>query len=228
MTIKRGQPWGDAVTLPNDAPVANTDADLAALIQADLDAKGLAIAETSSCDHAGGHGISPIIGLTGGDLHRTLGSPSHSVDDLRSGAGMGFPMDLGVVEFDAPSGLSACLFVAHLIATSDPRSRLWKGRSVILINAAFRGTQNLAPHGHPNDGRLDLIDGSLGWLDRKRALERVYAGAHVPHPQLKESRVRSVGVSEESGLHIWADGIYVCTATEFTVNCLSDAFTVVV
>lgn len=214
MTIKRGQPWGEALTLPSDAPVASTDAELAALIEVDTDASG--------------QDISPIIGLTGGDLHRTLGSPSHSADDLRSGAGLGFPMDLGVVEFESASQQPSRMFVAHLIATSDPRGRLWRGRTVIAMNAAFRGTQNLAPHGHPNDGRLDLIDGSLGWLDRKRASERAYAGAHVPHPQLRESRVRSVDVDDQGGLHIWTDGVYLGATTGFSLRCVPDAFTVVV
>lgn len=71
------------------------------------------------------------------------------------------------------------------------------------MNAAFRGAENLAPRGHPNDGRLDLIDGQLAsHLDRRRAHKRTYAGSHVPHPNLEETRVRDISISNETELYV--------------------------
>lgn len=223
MTIRAGEPWGEPLVLPRKAAVAQDDAELARLANHLL---GVG-ADEPLPDPATDRGARPVIGLVGGDLHRTLGSPNRDAEQLRSGAGMGFPMDLGLVTVTNPAGTSRQLFAAHLVATSDRRGRLWKGRTVIVMNAAFRGIQNLAPRGHPNDGRLDVLDGQLGLRDRRRALERAPAGAHVPHPSLHERRVRSLEVSSPRPLHLWADGVSLGSATGFTVNCLADALTVV-
>lgn len=211
MTIERGMPWGEPMSLPESAPVAGSDRELASLIEQRM-----------------GSGTSIVVGLTDGDLHRTLGSPRHSVADLHSGSGMGFPMDIGVLSSDEIDRGGPTIFTAHLIATTSTRGVLWRGRTIIVMNAAFRGAQNLAPRSHPNDGRLDVIDGRLGMVDRRRALDRTTTGSHVPHPDLRVSHVREKDFESDTPLQIHVDGVRIGSVRSFAVRCIPDAATIIV
>lgn len=217
MTIQRGQPWGGPAALPDGAAVVDGDAALAEVISASID----------PADPPG----SPdaiVVGLTGGDLHRTLGSPMHTVDELRSGSAMGFPIDVGVLEAEDGTIDRPLVFTAHMIATSSSGGTLWRGRTIIAMNAAFNGDQNLAPRGHPNDGRLDVIDGALGTIDRRRALARTRTGSHLPHPGLKVAHVRERRFVTERPLTIHLDGVRIGKVGTFTLRCIPDAATIVV
>src|SRR5690606_1586121 len=55
VTIRRGEPWGAPGRLPEGAPIARDDQELAEL--------------AATADEG------TVVGLTGGDLHRTLGAP---------------------------------------------------------------------------------------------------------------------------------------------------------
>ena len=209
MTIRRGETWGCVGALGQGAAVLDDDAAAARVLQAALDA-GATL---------------PDIGLIGGDLHRTLGAPRHDAAGLYAGLGMRFPIDLGLLELDdAPPRV----FVAHLIAHSTPGDTLWRGRTVAVMNAAFLGPANLGPHGHPNDGRLDVTDGSLRRGDRRAAARRAPSGAHVPHPDLHERRVKELTVESAAPMRLVLDGVEVTRASRWTVRCLPDAVHVVV
>jgi hypothetical protein len=209
VTIRRGETWGSEGALADDAPVLEDDAAAARVLQAAFEL-GAPL---------------PDIGLVGGDLHRTLGAPRHDAQDLRDGRGMRFPIDLGVLEQDdAPPRL----FVAHLIAHSSGSDTLWRGRTVAVMNAAFLGSANLGPRGHPNDGRLDVTDGALRWGDRRAAARRAPSGAHVPHPDLHERRVKELAVESAAPMRLVLDGVPVASASRWRVRCLADAVHVVV
>jgi len=218
MTIRKGVEWGSPGTVDPSAPVVRTDAAASDVLQPLLDL-GEPLGE---------------IGLLGGDLHRTLGSPRHDEVDLRSGRGMRFPVDVGVVEFDDPEhGTVRRMFIAHLVATTPTRWRTgghrswWRGRTVMAMNAAFAEDANLAPRSHPNDGRLDVLDGELDRRERRQALRRTPMGAHVPHPSLAERRVKELQVSSDHPLRLRLDGIHVGDTAVFTVRCIPDAVTIV-
>lgn len=217
MTIERGKPWGGPMTLPRSAPVVASDAELASLVRRHLDRNG---------DPVKGDPI--VVGVTGGDLHRTLGSPRRDPQDLYDGEGMGFPIDVGVLTADELDHGAPFVFAAHLIATASRRGVLWRGRTIIVMNAAFRGAENLAPRGHPNDGRLDLIDGRLGLVDRRRALRRTTTGSHVPHPDLKVAHLRDRHFDSDEPLVVHLDASPVGRMRSFSVRCIPDAATIVV
>ncbi|MCX6525941.1 MAG: hypothetical protein NTX58_14460, partial [Actinobacteria bacterium] len=141
MTIRKGETWGQPGGIERPSEFVSTDSELAAVLQ------GCRNSQT----------VAPLIGLLGGSLHRTLGAPQRDEAALRSGQGYIYPIDVGVLGFsDAQGANQEVVFVAHLLALTDPRSRLWKGRTVIAMNAAFLDDLNLAPKSHPNDGRLDV------------------------------------------------------------------------
>jgi hypothetical protein len=195
--------------LASGAAVLDTDRAAALLLQAALDA---------------GEPL-PELGLVGGDLHRSLGSPRHDARDLYGGAGMRLPVDVGTVRLDdgAPQ-----VFVAHLVATARRGAAIWSSRTLVAMNATFRGELDLGPRAHPNDGRLDLTDGALPFQERRRGRRRARTGSHLPHPALRERRVRELTVTAEDRWFVWLDDELVGDARTLELRCVPDATVVVV
>lgn len=232
MTIRKGSPWGAPGALEPTAPVVGTDHDL-------VEALG-------SPDRPGDPGShDPLeIGLTGGDLHRSVGSPAHDPEDLRAGRGMRLPVDLGVVEpvgFVPHRSAAAAVdtdgepllqFCAHLVCIRRvrglPAPPLFARDTLVVMNAAYRKGANLAPRSHPNDGRLDVTEGRLGLWDSLRARRRMPTGTHVPHPRLHQRRVRTLERSFEHPMDLVVDSVAVGTATGVRVRCVPDALIIVV
>jgi hypothetical protein len=133
MTIEKGQPWGSPGTLPAEGLVVRSDAEARAIVERARRA---------------GESVPPL-GLLGGDLCRTVGGAGDEAR-LHSAEAMQLPSDLGAVLIDG----RLHWFVAHLVA----RKRWWRGRVYVAMNAEFIGRWDVAPRGHPNDGRLDTFD----------------------------------------------------------------------
>lgn len=153
----------------------------------------------------------PVLGLAGGDLARTLGG-SGALD-------VAFPVDLGQVLVDG----RLHLFVASCVV----RNRWWT-RTVAVGNAQWLGAWNLWPRGHPNDGRLDLLDARLGAGDLRKVRPRLRTGSHLPHPGVRERRVKAETVELERPLGVWLDGERVGEGRTFAFRCLPDALRVLV
>ena len=206
MPIAKGQPWGEPGPLPGGAVVVASDAAAREVLEGARRRKE----------------PFPALGLTGGDLCRTLGGgaggPARSERRLRSSGGVVFPVDLGEVMIDG----RLHLFVAHLVA----RNRLWT-RAFVAMNAQWLGPWNLGPRAHPGDGLLDTYDAALppGQLLAVRA--RLHHGAHLPHPGIEERRKPSVHVDLGRRLPVRLDGTVVGTASSFVVRVTPDALTVV-
>jgi diacylglycerol kinase family enzyme len=113
--------------------------------------------------------------------------------------------------------------VAHLVA----RNRLWT-RAFVVMNAQWLGGLNLGPRAHPNDGLLDVYDARLGLADVVKVRARARAGAHLPHPGIKERRVPAAQVGFDRPLTVWLDGMRVGPARGLSVRVDPDALTVVV
>ncbi len=211
MTIRRGHDWGDAGALAADAPVFATDFEASCALQASLDSGG---------------GLPAEIGLVGGDLHRTLGAPVHEERDLRSGRAMRLPVDVGIVRMDSGEDV---VMLAHLVAMSAGRGRIFNGKTLVVMNGAFVGSLNLGPRAHPNDGRLDVTIGTLPRADRRQARTRALTGSHLPHPALAEQRIAAATFDlGPDGLVVQVDGRHVGRARRLEVECRPDALVVVV
>ncbi len=208
MTIRKGESWGEPGGLAPGSPVVDTD---------DGARRHLQRSWSSSDDRSG----TPEIGILGGDLHRTLGAPRHDRADLLAGRATRFPMDLGTVQVDdGPEQV----FVAHLVATASPSGRLWSSRTVIAMNGSFAGQLNLGPRAHPNDGRLDIVDGRLPRQQRRAGRRRALTGSHVPHPDLAERRTAHVVIDSDRPLHLLLDGVSAGTGTRLELRCHPDAW----
>ena len=203
MTVRKGEPWGTPGRLPADGVIVRSDAEARAVVTAarrDLAAL-------------------PVLGLAGGDLARTCGATGDE-GRLRSDVAQQLPVDLGEVLVDG----SLHFFVAHLVA----RRSWWRGPVVVAMNAQYLGQWDVAPRSHPNDGRLDLLEADLPLGDRLKARARLVSGTHVPHPGIRERRVKAVQLDLVPGCRVWLDGECVGPARTLSIRTVPDALTVVV
>jgi diacylglycerol kinase family enzyme len=164
--------------------------------------------------HRRQHQPVPPLGLVGGDLWRTLGGRGDA-DRLRSPDAVQVPVDVGAALIDG----RLHWFVAHLVA----RRSWWWGRVVAVMNAEFHGAWDVAPGGHPNDGRLDVLEADLRLGDRLKARARLPAGAHVPHPGIKQRRVDAAQFDFDVPTRVWLDGEPVGRVRRLSVRVEPDA-----
>lgn len=202
MTITKGQPYGEPGPLPEGGVVVRSDGEARAVVE-QARRRGEPI---------------PALGLLAGDLCRTLGGPGdegrlHSPDAVR------FRVDLGEALVDGVPRW----FVAHVVA----RSRTWR-RCFVAMNAQWRGSWNLGPRAHPNDGLLDTYEARLTARDLMLVHRRLHHGTHLPHPAIAERRAGGVQIDLGRSLALELDGQRAGRVRILSVRVEPDALTVVV
>lgn len=203
MTIRKGEAWGQPGPLPRHGVVVRSDREARQIVTAARRA---------------GEPIPPL-GLLGGDLCRTLGGTGDE-HRLHSDQAVQLPVDLGAVLVDG----RLHWFVAHLVA----RRSWWFGRVVVAMNAQYLGDWDVAPKGHPNDGRLDVLDGDPALGQRWQARTRLRSGTHVPHPAIEERRVSAVQLDFARPTPIELDGDPIGEARTLSIRTESDALLCVI
>ncbi len=191
--IRKGEAWGAVGPLPPDTVVVRSNTQARAVVT-DARRNGRAI---------------PPLALLGGDLCRTLGGTGDEAR-LRSGGATEVGVDLGAVLLDG----RLHWFLAHLVA----RKGWWRGRVVVAMNAQFIGRWDVAPRGHPNDGRLELLDADLPLGTRMQVRSRLATGTHVPHPGIEESHVSSQQLDLDQPTSVYLDGDLVGTARHLSLR----------
>lgn len=205
MTVRKGEAWGALAPLPEGAVVVGSDAEARHVVE----------------EARRGRRPVPPLALAGGDLRRTMGGRGDGAR-LRSGSGAEVtvaPVDLGSVLVDGRQ----FWFVAHAVA----RRSWWRGRIVAAMNAEFLGAWDVAPRGHPNDGRLDVYDvaQAMPLGDRLAARRRLASGTHVPHPAIEVQRVPAVQVEFDRPTPVWLDGERVGEGRRLSIRVEPDALT---
>lgn len=198
MTIEKGQPWGGSAEVPSELVVVADDAELHRVLQ---DARAA--------------GSVPPIGLTGGDLARTMGAHASASDLVPGAERVRLPVDLLEIRSEAGEWWAG----AHAVAR---RHLLW-GRLVFVMNSAFLGSWNVAPRAHPNDGRADVVDVGLGLADRLAARSRLASGTHVPHPDITVRRVATTTIDLDRFVDLRVDGVKVGRVRHLGVTVVPDA-----
>jgi hypothetical protein len=201
--IRKGEPWGVPGPLPSDGVVVRSDAEARAVVTEARRAEAPV----------------PVLGLLGGDLCRALGGTGDEAR-LRSPEATTVPVDLGAVLVDG----RLHWFVAHLVA----RRGWWRGPVVAAMNAQHLGAWDVAPRGHPNDGRLDVVEGDLSLADRWKARARLRTGTHLPHPGISERHVTALQLELAPRTHVWLDGVDLGAARALTIRVEPDALRCVV
>jgi YegS C-terminal NAD kinase beta sandwich-like domain len=195
VTIGRGEPWGTPVVRPGDLLVVDSDHDIAAAYLADP---------------------TRPVGLGGGDLYRSLGSPSPRHEAQR------LPIDMMIVTLDDVERVAA----AHVLI----RRSWWRGPVTAVMNVDQLGDWNVAPRAHPNDGRLDVVelDSAMSVRRREQARRRLPSGTHVPHPLIRTRTTTGESWTSARPGPVWVDGIRIDGITTITVTVEPDAFAVVI
>jgi hypothetical protein len=200
VTIGKGHGWGERVARPDDLRIVADDADLAAALT----------------DPDGG-----AVGLAGGDLHATLGAPAAGDRAQLTKV----PIDLVEVRLDDHDPVVAC---AHVVAHRPWWRGGWlRGRLLIAMNAEFLGPRDLAPRGHPNDGRIEVIecDESMSIRQRLVAARRSRRAAHLPHPALRTRSIRHARWDFDRPHVVRIDGRRAATARAVELQVCADAAT---
>ena len=204
MTIQKGQQWGEPVERPHDLAVMGTDADLA-------------LREAS-----GGP-----VGLAGGDIFRSVGSPGQRQES------MCLPIDRLRVSFDSDTAVA----VAHVVARQEHRRFgrrfgwwfWWRGHVLVICNADYVGQWNVAPRAHPNDGRFDVVEViEMTVRERWAARQRLAQGTHVPHPAIAVRTATDGAWEFRQPMRIWIDGADRGTCTRLAITIEPDALSIIV
>lgn len=201
MTIRKGEPWGEACAVPEGLLVVDDDKAAGEWLRG-----------------ADGLPTEPL-GLRGGDLARTMGGGAQGRFD---GIVTRAPIDLLRVRLDGTETLA----LSHVVL----RDRLWTGRVTLLMNAQFLGRRDVAPRSHPNDGRLDAleVDAAMPWRDRLQAVRRSVSGTHLPHPRLVSRQASHWEMVFDRPISCWLDGERWGTVSDVQVDVLPDALVVLV
>ncbi len=187
MTIRRGEDWGRVGRPPVDLPWFDDD---------DTAAEAYRRGERA-------------IGVRGGDLARTLGVRQGGTTDVtptsnETAESVSFPID--VIELSCSDGRRT-VALAHVVVRSR-RWGWWRGPVTVLMNAQYIGRWDVAPRGHPNDGRVDLLEVEPTMSIRQRLLagRRLPIGSHVPHPLVRSRSVTRTTFVVPASARVDVDG----------------------
>ena len=195
MTIGRGGEWGRAVAPPAHVHVAANDADVVRLLQDES---------------------APVM-VTGGDLARTLGTPPPAPRDTV----LELPIDLLEVTTDRGAAV-ACAHVTVRSAWS--RGGWWHGPVIAVMNAQFVGDWDVAPRGHPNDGRAEIVEANdLTLRDRIEVRRRLPHGTHLPHPGITVRSVPAATWDFSRARVVSIDGAAPFPTSSLSITVLPDA-----
>jgi hypothetical protein len=198
MTISKGESWGVTVPRPDDLRIAADDAELARMLS-DNTAQPTAVSS--------------------GDMYATIGArPIGSRDEV-----LKLPIDVIRVTIGSGSPREA---VAHVVVHL-PRGRGgWlRGDVLAIVNAEFIGSFDVAPRGHPNDGRVESLHCSSDLSLRRRfaVRSRLKLGTHLPHPQLHSRSIRAGEWTFERSMTVIVDGVDCGRTQQLAVEVVADA-----
>jgi hypothetical protein len=233
VTVRKGEAWGRLAALPDGTVVVHGDAEARHVAErarrANLPVPPLGLAAGDLCRTMGGRGGAARLLAAGGPAEvpgrRGAGGPG-GLSGAGGPAGVSgapevtvAPVDLGSILVDGRQHW----FVAHAVA----RRSWWHGRIVVAMNAEFLGDWDVAPRGHPNDGRLDVLDVStaLSLTDRVKARRRLPSGTHVPHPAIETRQVAAIQVEFDRPTPVWLDGERVGEGRHLSIRVEPDALT---
>ena len=203
MTIRPGVPWGREIPRPPGLVTVDSDRSFV---------EALALADR------------PPVAIVSGDLARTLGVTSQHRSAPIGATVNEFSIDLLHVRLDdSDEPIVAC---AHVVAHPSWRRGLWfRGPILAVMNAEFIGEWDVAPRGHPNDGRAEVfeVDSSMSLRQRLSARRRLRTGTHVPHPCVNTRSVRAGTWNFVRALDVEVDGRNVGRASSLGIRVMPDA-----
>lgn len=164
-------------------------------------------------------GTSTPTAVASGDMFRTVGA--RPIADRREL--LALPIDLMTVRVDEGDPVVG---VAHVLARLPfRRGGWWRGQVLAVMNAEFVGRFEVAPRGHPNDGRVEtfLAASDMSVRQRWEVRQRLPSARHLPHPQIATRPVRSREWTFETALDVIVDNTIVGRGSRLSVEVIADA-----
>ena len=205
MVIQRGQSWGSEGIAVHDLVWASSDVELAKHISAGR----------------------KDVAVSGGDMWRTIGSRSRRV--LPGETAMCLPIDVMHVEYQNVTGdrLTKMAVANVVVRPANVRGGWLRGEISVVANAQFLRKWDVAPRGHPNDGRVELtqVSRAMGLRQRWAARSRLRTGTHLPHPLINAKSVPSFVTNFDEGSQqvLWIDQQRIGQVKNVTIEVISDA-----
>jgi len=112
------------------------------------------------------------------------------------------------LKYSRDSELKTRVASSHCVLRAiNARGGWFRGSAVAVMNAQYLGKWDVAPRGHPNDGRVEVleVDTRMSVRQRMIARSRMQTGTHLPHPDVSVKSV-SEFVWSGSALTMWIDG----------------------
>lgn len=193
--------------MPPGARIIDVAGDDAALADAARGAEGAFIRflpdGSSDLARALGLGSTPPTGTTAAPV---------DLIDLGHGVTAANVVVLGV----APDRLRRHHRARRVAVDIDGRSRIDDEATTVLItNGQFLRGADVAPRGHPGDGRIEVQVYALAPRDRREMRRRLARGDHVPHPRILEASGKRISVQwYDSEQPVEVDGHPLSTAGE--------------
>jgi diacylglycerol kinase family enzyme len=226
--LRRGEPWGRPAGGPPDLEVTGDDAALARAVEHARKRGGSAPLvrfrpEASSFARA--------VGLPPGAAPATAGL-ALPVDALDVEAGEHYGRRLavnGVVLGVPPDRLRGRHALVPVAVTCDGRPLApAEATTVAVLNGQFLDDLDVAPRGHPGDGRAEVVVLAVTARDRKAMRQRMARGDHLPHPGITVQSARRVRVEWASEQSIEVDGHPVGRRRVVEIAVLAQAFELLV
>lgn len=203
MVIRKGSEWGTSGHPSDEVPVALDDVHANHLIE---------------------KGVREFV-ISSGDMARTIGATTPGPESNYRR----LPIDLMEVSYVDTKGRSGLIhaFSNVRLESTWPTGGFLRGDALILCNAQFLRTLDIAPRGHPNDGKIEYLhfERSLTIRQRLQIVLRSRTGSHLPHPSVHFRQIVSCTEFPSKGRLI-VDGRYVCTGRITSVRCIPDALVV--
>ncbi len=129
-------------------------------------------------------------------------------------------------------GFDVAIAAILAILTLTGQTTIWHiyliSALLAAMNAQWLERWDVAPRSHPNDGLLDLFDGSPSLDDRWKARRRLITGTHVPHPAIVQRRTDALELELDPPLDVYLDGVKVGRGRHLEIRVEPDALTCVV
>jgi diacylglycerol kinase family enzyme len=208
VTIRPGEEWSRPAGGEPDAVVAGGDAALAAAVH-DLD-PGVLVRFTPDA----GSDLARAVGLRG----EPTGTTEAALDALDLGGRLAVNIVVAGVAPDRVSRLTrSTVFEIQLDGTS------WfsgSATSVVVATGQFLRGADVAPRGHPGDGRAEVQVYALRPRERRLMRGRLATGAHVPHPRIAQRPARQVTVNAIRPFPVEIDGAAMSEVNHLAVELI--------
>jgi hypothetical protein len=184
--IKPGEEWGTPTDEPPEMVVTGDDAALAAAVPADAASVPLVRFVSDGSE------LARAVGVTARPDDAPVRGIALPVDAIETDHGVA--MNVALLGH-TPGALRAWHRSRHVTVTVDGR-RVHDGpaTTVVVANGQFCGRADLAPRGHPGDGRLEVQVYALGPGERGAMRRRLATGTHVPHPRIVTTTGHTIAV----------------------------------